>query len=83
MKSIGQVTDHVLSSYVTRKGYGYNQNYQHQVQLKTDGVNANLVAWMIENCEGKWGWHFTDNGAVMTFNKETDSVFFTLVHGAL
>jgi hypothetical protein len=37
---------------------------------------------MIENCDGKWGWTFNDTGAVINFEKETDAVFFSLVHGA-
>jgi len=74
--------DMVMSSYLTRTGYGYNNQYKNKIQTRQDNVNGTTVSWMIENCDGKWGWTFNGTGAVINFEKETDAVFFSLVHGA-
>ena len=73
----------ILDLYGIPEGYGYNHIFDNQVQSKKDGVPGEVVQWMVENCEGKWGWHFNDKGAVMSFKNETDLVLFSLVHGTL
>ena len=83
MKLLGCTTSEMLNFLSVEDNYGYNKIYEHQVKLKTDGVPGHLVQWLIENTEGKWGWHFKEKSATITFELEHDSFLFSLVYGSL
>jgi len=58
---------------------GYLQEYRYQIPLHRPGVLAHTLKWAEKNCKGEFGWYFdTESKAVMSFEKEKDSILWYL-----
>ena len=43
---------------VTNPHCGYLKQFEHTVDLNSNGVLSTWIEWCNENCEHHWGWHF-------------------------
>ena len=65
---------------------GYEIRFNHNIDLRTEGVSATYIDWCVDNCFGKFGWWFTrrgsnrDSNAYLSFENEEDLVLFNLTH---
>jgi hypothetical protein len=39
---------------------GYEKRFEYTIDMNSNGISAECVAWCVQNCKSKWGWHFTD-----------------------
>lgn len=57
---------------------GYLKNYPYHVNLHRNGVEGSELLWCQENCNGKYGWHFEDEDAILTFQNERDAFMYKM-----
>lgn len=43
---------------VTNPKCGYLKQFEHIVDLKSNGVHSAYIEWCNKNCKHHWGWHF-------------------------
>ena len=73
---------------------GYQKQVEHNIDMNSNGIMGDCIAWCQENCEGKWGWWFegaeSDNpyahnwqeqNSYMSFEKKKDATRFWLSIG--
>lgn len=58
---------------------GYLKEYPYRVNLHREGVEATELIWCQQNCIGKYGWHFKDTEAILTFENKKDAFIYKLV----
>tara|TARA_B100000900_G_scaffold114049_1_gene95576 strand:- start:1754 stop:2068 length:315 start_codon:yes stop_codon:yes gene_type:complete len=76
------------------KDCGYMMQFEHNIDLNSNGVMAECIDWCQQNCEGKWGWwfepagevqnptnHWEHQNAYMSFQKEMDATRFWMSVG--
>ena len=65
---------------------GYEVKFDHNIDLRNEGVSAVYIDWCVDNCFGKFGWWFErgnsaqDSNAFLSFENEEDLVLFSLTH---
>lgn len=74
-KHIGEVIKDSLNEIKSRglecpDGCGYNQVFQHKIQLQGHAVPGTYISWCNDNCVFKWGWHFKPHNN-MNYQSET------------
>ena len=52
---------------IDRNECGYNAIFKYKVELNDYGVNGEMIKWMEENCNDKYGWHFIPHDKQMPF----------------
>ena len=73
---------------------GYEKQFEHNIDMNSNGIMADCIEWCQINCEGKWGWwfepanvienpmnHWEDQNSYMSFEKKTDATKFWLAIG--
>ena len=76
------------------KDCGYMKQFEHNIDMNSNGIMGECIEWCQINCEGKWGWWFegppSDNpyhhnwqeqDSYMSFEKKTDATKFWLAIG--
>jgi|TARA_B100001287_G_scaffold233796_1_gene205331 hypothetical protein len=76
------------------KDCGYMKQFEHNIDMNSNGIMGDCIEWCQINCEGKWGWWFegppSDNpyhhnwqeqDSYMSFEKKTDATKFWLAIG--
>ncbi len=64
---------------------GYEVRFEHNIDLRNEGVSATYIDWCVDNCFGKFGWWFDrslaqNSNAFLSFENEEDLVLFSLTH---
>lgn len=72
----------IIESMKTTDDYtaGFGKSYGHDVYLNKKGVDATELKWCQKNCIGKFGWHFVNDLAVLSFQNERDAFIFKLAN---
>jgi len=73
---------------------GYMQQFEHNVDLNSNGVMSECIDWCQQNCTGKWGWwfepageianpenHWEHQNAYMSFEQKVDATKFWMCVG--
>lgn len=73
---------------------GYMKQFEHNVDMNSNGIMGECIEWCQTNCEGKWGWwfepaniiknptnHWEDQNSYMSFEKKKDATKFWLSVG--
>ena len=73
---------------------GYMQQYEHNIDMNSNGIMGECIEWCQVHCEGKWGWWFEPSGeienpknhwegqnAYMSFEKKLDATRFWMSVG--
>ena len=73
---------------------GYMKQFEHNIDMNSNGILGECIEWCQINCEGKWGWwfepanvienpmnHWEDQNSYMSFEKKTDATKFWLSVG--
>ena len=75
---------------------GYQKQFEHNIDMNSNGVMADCIEWCQSNCEGKWGWwfkpavvtlteyptnHWEDQNAYMSFERKRDATRFWMAVG--
>jgi len=71
---------HITEYMKTTNDYtaGYLKNYPYHINLHCTGVAAEELIWCQQNCTGKYGWHFEDVDAILTFQNERDAFMYKM-----
>ncbi len=61
---------------------GYDKVYDIVVNTGHLGLQQSWIEFMLDNCEGKWGWHWGSASNISTcqvsFEKPKDATWFAL-----
>jgi hypothetical protein len=73
---------------------GYECQFEHNIDMNSNGIMGDCIEWCQKNCEGKWGWWFEQNdlydplrhnweeqSSYMSFEKKLDATRFWLAIG--
>ena len=73
---------------------GYECQFEHNIDMNSNGIKGDCIEWCQKNCEGKWGWWFEQNdlydplrhnweeqSSYMSFEKKLDATRFWLAIG--
>ena len=73
---------------------GYECQFEHNIDMNSNGIMGDCIEWCQKNCEGKWGWWFEQNdlydplrhnweeqSSYMSFEKKLDATKFWLAIG--
>ena len=73
---------------------GYMQQFEHNIDMNSNGIPGDCIEWCQINCVGKWGWwfepagvienptnHWEDQRAFMSFEKKRDATKFWMCVG--
>ena len=73
---------------------GYQKQFEHNVDMNSNGIAGECIEWCQRNCEGRWGWwfepaghienprnHWEDQNSFMSFEKKKDATRFWLAVG--
>lgn len=73
---------------------GYEKQFDHNIDMNSNGIMGECIEWCQEHCEGKWGWWFDqkelynpnwhnweEQDSYMSFEKKTDATKFWLAIG--
>ena len=73
---------------------GYEKQFEHNIDMNSNGIMGECIEWCQANCEGKWGWWFEQNdlydplrhnwedqNAYMSFKKKSDATKFWFAVG--
>ena len=73
---------------------GYEKQFEHNIDMNSNGIMADCIEWCQINCEGKWGWwfepageivnpqnHWEDQNSFMSFEQKKDATRFWLAVG--
>ena len=68
---------------------GYEKQFEHNIDMNSNGIMGECIEWCQANCEGKWGWWFEQNdlydpvrhnweeqNSYMSFEKKSDATKF-------
>ena len=96
MKSYGKVKVKRIKPDLTDipDDCGYECQFKYNVDMNSNGIMGDCIAWCQINCEGRWGWWFEQNAlyspafhnweeqnAYMSFEKKRDASRFWLAIG--
>jgi hypothetical protein len=75
---------------------GYQKQFEHNIDMNSNGIMGECIEWCQENCEGKWGWWFEgaesddpyahnwqEQNSYMSFEKKIDATRFWLSIGVV
>ena len=59
-KSFGKVKVKKISPVLADipEDCGYEKQFEHNIDMNSNGIMAECIEWCQKNCEGKWGWWF-------------------------
>ena len=70
---------------------GYMKQFEHNVDMNSNGIMGECIEWCQQNCKGKWGWYFTgpegshpydhnwqEQNSFMSFQKKREEFHFSL-----
>ena len=73
---------------------GYMKKFRYNIDMQSNGIMGECIAWCQVNCEGRWGWwfepageienpnnHWENQNAYMSFQKKRDATRFWLSVG--
>ena len=73
---------------------GYECQFEHNIDMNSNGIMGDCIEWCQKNCEGKWGWWFEQNdlydplrhnweeqSSYMSFERKRDATRFWLAIG--
>jgi len=73
---------------------GYMKQFEHNIDMNSNGIMGECIEWCQINCEGKWGWwfepagqidnpqnHWEDQNSYMSFQYKRDATRFWLAIG--
>jgi hypothetical protein len=73
---------------------GYEKQFEHNIDMNSNGIMGECISWCQTNCQGKWGWWFEqtdlydpirhnweDQNAYMSFEKKRDATRFWMSVG--
>jgi len=73
---------------------GYECQFEHNIDMNSNGIMSECIEWCQIHCEGKWGWWFEQNelydplrhnweeqNSYMSFEKKLDATRFWLAIG--
>lgn len=72
---------------------GYEKKFRFNIDMNSNGINAECIEWCQVNCEGKWGWWFKgpentftyhnweEQSSYMSFQYKRDATRFWLAIG--
>tara|TARA_B100000900_G_scaffold346424_1_gene311205 strand:+ start:952 stop:1275 length:324 start_codon:yes stop_codon:yes gene_type:complete len=76
------------------KDCGYMKQFEHNIDMNSNGIMGDCIEWCQINCTGKWGWwfepageivnpqnHWEDQNSFMSFEKKIDATRFWLAIG--
>jgi hypothetical protein len=95
-KSFGKVAIKKINPKLSDipEGCGYMMQFEHNIDMNSNGIMGDCIEWCQINCKGKWGWwfepageivnpqnHWEDQNSYMSFEKKTDATRFWLAIG--
>ena len=73
---------------------GYEKQFEHNIDMNSNGIMADCIEWCQINCQGNWGWwfkpagnignpqnHWEDQNSYMSFQYKRDATRFWLAIG--
>lgn len=58
------------------KSCGYNKTFKYVVNVQF--MKDEYIDWCMDKCKSRWGWHFDDERAFISFNSKKEAFLFNL-----
>ena len=58
---------------------GYEVRFEHNIDLRNEGVSATYIDWCVDNCFGKFGWWLDRSLAQNRFEKQIKAAIFVKI----